>query len=504
MRFKLHAILLVTTLFFIPLDYVQATPVTTSTKEYASVDSVSNYQVAVGDFKENVTNAMSELRTVLSQKKNPQAHFVKNAQSQIENFKFNSEIDFKISRELLLSLKEGTSSAQLIDSLGKLENHFKSIVVGTTHTGTAKEMTATETFARDTKSTTVSKVDVMMKVLSIFGELFNAIGGMLGRFVNNNLNLFSGISLFVMALTSLHYIFKSSSLQSKNKKLISKDWSNLVNIKAKKGIQASLDSIDTLCILQIDSNDNVIFSNLAFNRILGKCVNWNTFFMDNFKSDKNLRGVANVYRFKGDIACDYFINFGKRDEQGKRTIFLHQFDSVMLAKVAENRKAILEKNKVSALDLLEDTISHANSFKTNSNINLAESDYMENLCIYIPEDQARLFFDHYVRLVSAVARLKGCQSNIEIKSSRVDKKFHITAHIPGINIHAKDLSVSIPFGGQNVDLGSAMKEISTMMKGYETSVVIKNVESVYKNGIVFEVVLADIDRIKTESFEYSL
>jgi hypothetical protein len=244
--------------------------------------------------------------------------------------------------------------------------------------------------------------------------------------------------------------------------------------------------------------------NKSFEKAFGKCSSWATFFSENFKTDKGLRGVSNVYKYVGDITNDYFVNVTAKNDRGVKTAFIQKLDSVLLTKVADTRKVTLEKNKINATDLLETCLSKHNSFRNGSNVVLAEADYAENLYVYIPEKQAQTLFDHYIRSVFAITRVKGAQDDIEIKTTRNDKKFHLTAFINDISLQSKDFTTAIPFNGRNTNLGSALKELNHLVKGHEVSLIVKNIESSTKSGVLFEVVVSDLEKVNAEAFEFSI
>lgn len=298
--------------------------------------------------------------------------------------------------------------------------------------------------------------------------------------------------------------FQKRQLKSEVNKLMNKSWTNVVNLKSRKTIEATLNSIDSLAICQIDRNDNITFSNAEFNQIFGKHTNWEEFFKTNFKSDKSLRGVANIYKFVNDVRNDFFINLSSRNEKGIRFVMIHKIDSIALKKIADSRNNLLEKNKSNAYDLLEDSINKFNNFKSTSQLKLSANDFAESLCVYVPEELAQNVLDHYVRSVVAIARSKSFNSEIEIKTTRDDKRFYVTSYIPDINLNAQDMVKQIPFAGRSVEIGNVLKQMNQMLEGYDVNLMLKNVESATKTGLHIELAICDLENVSIKSFEYNL
>lgn len=485
-----------------------------------------SYVVAVEDlhqeitqFKKNAALMFTNLYTELSTKKYPQAHFVKNIQAQFQDFKFNNIVEFERAEEILTNLQMSINSQAnanrrldqiiisekdfLVGKLKSLKTDFEILV----KVPSAENSVVGENSKSSSWLSNINTEKILNNFLAVGSILLGFSGAIMGQMTNvfsSMVTVLTFAAVILLAGISLFLLNRSSKLAAENKKLTTKNWNNVVNVKTKKAMQSVFDGLDTVSVCQIDGNDKIVFMNKSFEKAFGKCSSWATFFSENFKTDKGLRGVSNVYKYVGDITNDYFVNVTAKNDRGVKTAFIQKLDSVLLTKVADTRKVTLEKNKINATDLLETCLSKHNSFRNGSNVVLAEADYAENLYVYIPEKQAQTLFDHYIRSVFAITRVKGAQGDIEIKTTRNDKKFHLTAFINDISLQSKDFTTAIPFNGRNTNLGSALKELNHLVKGHEVSLIVKNIESSTKSGVLFEVVVSDLEKVNAEAFEFSI
>lgn len=483
------------------------------------VVAIEDYNQDVLDFKKQSGEMFVGLHTELANKKYPQAHFVKNIQSQFADFQFNNIVEFDRAEEILTNLQMSINSQAnanrtldqiiisdkdfLVGKLKSLRANFENIL----RVPASGSLNLQSNPSTNSWFSNIDSEKILNNFLAVGSIVLGFAGAIMGQMTGALSSLVTVITIGAVVLLSglcLYLLRRSSTLASENKKLTTKNWNNVVNVKTKKAMQSVFDGLDTVNVCQIDANDKVIFMNKSFEKTFGKCSTWTTFFNENFKTDKGLRGVTNVYKFVGDITNDYFVNVTAKNERGVKTAFIQKLDSVLLTKVADTRKVTLEKNKVNATDLLETCLSKHNSFRNGSNVVLAEADYAENLYVYIPEKQAQTLFDHYIRSLFAIARVKGAVSDVEIKTTRNDKKFHLTAFINDISLQSKDFTTAIPFNGRNTNLGSALKELNNLVKGHEVSLVVKNIESSSKSGVLFEVVVSDLEKVNAEAFEFTV
>lgn len=484
------------------------------------VDSVNEYHAEVKDLKLNINEMLKQLHGELASKKYPQEFFIKSIMSQVEDKKFNSANDFDVTKQILSELQQSidsqakankkldqiilSNSDYLLNKLEILKENYKTIAIPQG----LNEITAKKNQVRK-KSQEISGASwLSMESLTTAAiTLGTFLVGVTSAIVKNIISHQTFILLTggIVSFVALVYLsFRTWALSGENKKLKNKNWNNLVAVKAKKDLRSTLDSLSELSICQVDSKDKIVFSNKSFEKKFGKHPSWPTFFSENFKLDKSLKGASEFYKYKNDITNDYFISVGERDPHGMRMIFIHHLNSLMLTRLAESRKSILEENKLNVLDLLENSISKQGSFRNEGTIRFAETDYAESLSLYLSEDVGQKLVDHFVKAVSSVVRIKGCSKEVEVKPVRTDRKLQLIAFIPDVALNSKDLTSTIPFGGKMITLGKALKSVGNLAEGHEVSFVVKNIESNVRRGTQIELVISDLDKVNINTFEYTV
>lgn len=485
------------------------------------VEKVDVYHQDILDLKKALKEMLSKLHAELSSKKYPQEYFIKSIMSQVEEKKFNSLNDFDVTKQIIDELRQSVDSQSkankrldhiimsdsdyLLKKLDKLKVDFQEISIPK----------GLNEYTKESKKQVTNKDTPVGKWLSLVGnslvtsmglvfEMVGEVGRLVFSGIFKHLVLFLGFGMFVMTAATFFLSRKSFLLSAENKKLKNKDWKNVIAVKAKKELRTTLDSLENISICQVDDKDKIVFTNKTFEKKFGKQLDWPSFFSDNFKVDKNLKGGSEFYKFKGDIGNDYFVSVGERDARGGRLIFVHWINSLTLTRLAENRKSILEENKLNVLDLLENSISKQSSFRSEGKIKFAETDYAESLSLYLSEAVGQKIIDHFIKSISSIVRIKNCSKEVEIKPVRSDKKLFLIAFIPEINLNSKDLTTTVPFSGKMISLGNALKSVGNLAEGHEVSFVVKNIDSSVKKGTQVELVISDLEKININSFEYTL
>lgn len=312
------------------------------------------------------------------------------------------------------------------------------------------------------------------------------------------------VGLGISGLCILKCIYDIRKLKIENANLQNRNWAGLVARKSKKQLEKNYDSLNGMYVCQVDSMDRISFSNLKFESDFGKHKSWTSFFNENFRIEKKLKGVQDVYKYVGDVTNDYYFNISNNDLNGVKTIFIQKMNATVLTKLANNRDELLETRKVNGFEMLENSIYKANSFKKTASMSLKEIEYADDLFVYLNDKQSEKLFDFYTKVVLTFIKLKGVQEMTEIKISRTDKSFIVQAFIPSIKIQSTDFGENVLFTGVDSTLGEVISSVGSVLPNYETSLIVKNVENNQFDGVCIDMSISDLDKVNIKAFEFSI
>lgn len=313
------------------------------------------------------------------------------------------------------------------------------------------------------------------------------------------------------ALISLFcfFIIRGRKLKTKISELESVDHTEEIIAKEREIVSQAFETIGKTGIVVIDELGKVETVNQAFKdtvtseQLIG--VEWDIYLTQNFKKESGLKTVDSLYKFTGDLTCDFLIESSIDKKTGRRVCAIKRVETDLLIKVGRNRKRVLDQNKFNAFDYLEEIVALKNSNVGREMIVMNELNYADDSYLYTDEDSAKGILENLVNGVSLLAQVRGINNEVELKVLRRNKRFLFEAFVKDINLGPKDLESSIVWNGKKTVVAQVLHEIEKeSSKLFGATTILKNVTNNSRRGISYSVELNDFEQLKWISQEYRI
>lgn len=486
---KLRNVILLVTLSLVSVVSM-ATDMGTSEKEPKRVFQIS-YLKEVEEFKISLNRSLEKLRLELTEKKYPQAYFIRSIQSQVAEMNFRSANDFKNLEEQLFSLLQSVNSQSnankslahlrydgetlYLPRLSQLKKQFQS----------ENEIIPTYVYnAPDSDShTTWQKIQGTVKEFSSRDE---------------TLIFFTVLAayLFLVARRKIGKVTPKTVV--KNKKPTS---TKIISKLAPASAQIDLTTMEGVAICRVNARDQIVYMNPQFVTLFGKQKVWRTFFNSNFFKDKRVRGATNLYQLQGESDSRFLVQATDKETTGVKTIFLWDLswstgtDTQLVNTVAAT--------EISFHDLIEDALVKFQSF--SKRLKIIGADELK-ISAESLEDVALLkMTENYIKIIYQVANFKNATEEIILKVDETEKRCLMSAFIPGVQLQPTDLSQKITLGnGKNEakTLNSVFKAMKTDHGVLSVEFKIKNVFNSKSSGLYLDLSFnKEIDVLPTTKTE---
>ena len=445
-----------------------------------------SYLNQVNEYKTALNASLERLRLELTEKKYPQAYFIKSIQSQVAEMSFKSENDFKNLEEQLFSLLQSINSQSNanrslshirydnevlhISMLNKLKRDFRNEneIIPTyiynaansdSHTVWQKIIGTTKEFS------TRDEGIIFFTVLS--GYLFLLMRRKLGAVAVKPKGKEKIKTQIPMKAA------QASTLSSATNK------ANLVNA------QIDLTSMEGVGICRVNSRDQIVFMNPQFVSSFGKQKVWRTFFTDTFLKDQRIDGATNLYQLKGESDSRFLVQTTEKEANGVKTIFIWDLSWSTTAETSSNVHNLPEVTTYH--DLLEDAVIKFQSFSRRMKIIGADELRVSEESL---EDQNLIkMTENYVKVLFQVANFKNATEEIILKVDETDKRCLLSAFIPGVQIRPEDLNQQITLGlkkNETKTLNNIFKAMKTDHSIFAVEFKIKNVFNSKSSGLYLD------------------
>lgn len=349
------------------------------------------------------------------------------------------------------------------------------------------------------KSNQVDKMKLAAKIDSLENRLSRS---QMGSFFN-----YAVMTLGLAGLGLAGFMaFKNRKLKIENEELENKDWGKVVSSRVKRSYETSLNELENISVARFDRAGRITFANDEFKSNFKKVefhkLKWDEFFAKNFKKEKALRGQHNLYKFIGDVTCDYSVQTTVDKATGQTLCWLYKFDSILLTKIGSVRKASLDKLKVNSLDILDDLMAAQFNMSGKQYLDFADVGSANDLYIYAPVSSVKNIFDKALKAIIAIQDLKQNESLANVAISRKSKKFVLTAEIPGVSLDSSDFGSKVTVGSREWLLNDVIKGVEASTKDFNITTIVKNTRVNGKKVLVFEMTVADLEDVKWNSREF--
>lgn len=446
-----------------------------------------SYLKEVEDYKSNLNKSLEKLRLELTEKKYPQAYFIKSIQSQISEMNFRSLNDFKNLEEQLFSLLQSVNSqsnankslahirydgdALHLPELSQLKKKFQN----------ENEIAPTYVYSSpDSGSHTLwQKIQGTIKELSSRDESLIFVTVLAGY-------------LFLLGRRKLganktnkvdkKLVKSSASVSSKtNTRLVSPSKNSNISTV----VQVDLATLEGVAICRVNARDQIIYSNAHFLSSFGKQKVWRTFFNSSFTKDQRIIGATNLYHLQGETDSRYLVQVTEKESNGVKTVFL--WDISWSANQQQNVQVPIRDLGLTFHDVIENALVKFQSLSKRMKIVGAEE-------LTISEDSLddihlQKMTESFIKIIFQVANLKNANEEIVLKVDETEKRCLVSAFIPGIQLQPTDLNQKVSFGNGKNDI-KTLNSIFRSMKTDHTSMgvefKIKNVFNSKSSGLYLD------------------
>ncbi len=441
-----------------------------------------SYLKEVDIFKNSLVQSLEKLRLELLAKKYPQAYFIKSIQGQVGEMHFRSINDFDNLEEQLFSL---------LQSVNSQSNANKNLAF-VRYDGDYLQLTKLSLL----KKKFVNENEI---VPSFIYSAPDADSQPLWKKIQGTINEISArdesIIFFTVFTGYLFLVFrrkmgivKLNSFKVSAKKEIEKK-----NFKTKKiqkenlsaNIQVDLKTLEGVSICKVGSFDQVLYANSYFINSFGKQKNWKTFFNSTFVKDERILGANNLYKLQGEIDSRFLIQTISEDRNGAKVFFLWDISWSTDTNIQKIESVQVEDHTIH--DMIESILARLQNFSALISINGADG-------IALPKESFNYLsiqnvIENYLRIVFQVAHYKKNINEIVLNVDETDKRYMMSAFIPGIQLQPSDLSQKITYAiGKNEakTMNSIFKAMKTDHRNLAVNFKIKNVFNAKLSGLYLD------------------
>ncbi len=459
--------------------------------------TVAKMKESIQNFKNEADQKLSLIRDELTSKRYPQAHFIKSIQFQLNDLQFNTMDDFRSADEILNNLVKGISSQSsvykdnkkiVVDNnvipLGSLKKLRKEFIQYKTQNLASKKISSEATGFNYYKAE-------LQKIFN--GSLRDMTSSDFNRVILMACAIFIGLSFFVKE--------KKQNAPGKTKKTTPPH--QALASKKEQGGQASSFGEILQPVCQIDNAGNLLFENANFLRTFGKQKSWKDFLQNNFKIDEEFKGNPKPFIYLRNQNQSFFMSISSNEADKTKLIVMHKVERAPI--VQAKKKVVSHKaEKFTTLDLLENSIARMNSFRSGAPLATNEAMINEKIELNLSQESIQRVFDHYLRILNEISKLKSTKSEINIFFTREEREFRLCAVIPNASLANEDLHQSILSNGRKTTLQIGLNDFSQLLSGVKTRVSLKNITTQSSKGISIQVIIDDqVSTIHKNKFENS-
>lgn len=437
-----------------------------------------SYLNDVQKFKADLINRLEEVRSDLTQKKYPQAFFIKSLQGQIQEMNFQNANDFKNLEEQLFSLLQSVNSQSHANkSLAHVRFDSDSLFLG-------KLASLKKQFDGENQI----QPSYIYQARDVDSEGFwNKAKGTIDQLSNKDQAV-----IFFTVLSGYLILFFNRKLQTaKPKKAATVSLNNTKTPVTKTTVSQeelatatlNLNSFDGAAICRVNSRDQIVYFNSSFTATFGKPKLWNKFFQEQFILDQKAKGTTNLYSLKKETDSCFMIQVSERDKSGLKTVFIWNLswtsDKNNDAGTNVEMPATMTFN-----DLIEDSLVKFQGFAKR--IRIQGADELKISEESLDDLTLKEMTETYIKLISHVSTFKNSVGEIVLKVDETETRCLMSCFLPGVQLRPEDLGHKLKVGNQTKTFNTLFKEIKMNYPAFEVDLKIKNIFNSKASGLYLD------------------